>query len=218
MKDPELQSVNIVLAGDFNPSIFHPAWFASEGLIRVGEAETAEIDIIHPELAIFDIEGFHIEVNKGRFSIVTTQASYYEAIRDLALGTFRILKHTPINMMGINFQAHFRMDSEEKWNEVGDILAPKPPWGDALDSPGMRSLTMEEGKRRDGLTGYLRVKVEPSVKVIPGIYLDINDHFQKPSDSKTRGSEEIITILEKSWDASRQRTVEIIRTLLEKHL
>ncbi len=218
MKNPELQGINIVLVGNFNPSIFQPVWFASEDLIRRGEADAAKIEIIHPDLAIFDIEGYRIEVNQIRFSISTTQAPYFEVIRDLTLGTFRSLKHTPISMMGINFLAHFKIDSEEKWHEIGHILAPKPPWGDALDSPGLRSLTMEESKRRDGRAGHLRVKVEPSVKIIPGIYLDINDHFQKPSGSKTTGSEEIMTILDNSWEASLERSDKIIRTLLEQHL
>lgn len=218
MKDPEIQATLIVLVGDFNPSIFHPVWLASEGLIREGEANTATIEIIHPDLAIFNMEGFRIEVNKTRFSILTLQASYDEAIRDLTLGTFRLLKHTPVSMMGINFEAHYRMDSEEKWHKVGDTLAPKHPWGDTLDSPGMRSLTMEEAKRRDGRAGYFRVKVEPSTRVHPGIFLGINDHFQKPIDSKTLGSEEMITILENSWEASRKRSDEIIRTLLEQYL
>lgn len=218
MKDPEIQSVTIVLVGSFNPSIFHPVWFASENLIRAGEADTAKIEIIHPDIAIFDMEGFRIEVNQTRFSISTTQEPYFVVIRDLTLGTFGILKHTPITMLGINFLAHFKIDSEEKWHEVGHILAPKPPWGDALDSPGLRSLTMQEDRRRDGQAGYIRVKVEPSAKINPGIFVDINDHFQKPSESKTTGSEEIMTILNNSWEASLQRSDKIIRTLLEQHL
>jgi hypothetical protein len=220
MKDPEHQGINLVLVGQFNPSIFQPVWFASEDLIRAGEADTAKIEIIHPDLAIINInmEGFRIEVTPVRFSISTSQVPYFEVIRDLALGTFRILKHTPISMLGINFLAHYKLDSEEKWHEVGHTLAPKLPWGDALDSPGLRSLTMEESRRRDGQAGHLRVKVEPSTKVNPGIYLDINDHFQKPNDSKTTGSEEIMTILEKSWEASLERSGKIIRTLLEQHL
>jgi hypothetical protein len=218
MKDPEFQGMHVVLVGAFNPSIFHPVWFASEGLIRGGEADTAEIEIIHPDLAIFAMEGFRIEINKIRFSVSTTQGSLFEVVRDLALGTFRILKHTPINMLGINFEAHYKMNSVEKWHEVGHTLAPKPPWGDTLDAPGMRSLTMEEAIRRDGHAGYLRVKVEPSVRIIPGVYVNINDHFQKPSDSKTTGSEEMMVILENTWETSRQRSSEIIRTLLERHL
>ncbi len=48
-----IQSVNIVVLGKFNPSIFHPAWFAAQNLIRTKEADAANIQIVHPEASFF---------------------------------------------------------------------------------------------------------------------------------------------------------------------
>ena len=49
----KVEGHNIVIIGSFNPQIFQPAWFANEGLVRKGEAETAKIVIIHNRIVSF---------------------------------------------------------------------------------------------------------------------------------------------------------------------
>jgi hypothetical protein len=39
-------------------------------------------------------------------------------IRDLVLGTFQLLRHTPIKAMGVNREAVFAMESEEEWRII----------------------------------------------------------------------------------------------------
>ena len=55
MDSPQLKinRHSIVLIGNFNPKIFQPAWFGSEGLIQKKEAEQSTIEIIHPDVVIF---------------------------------------------------------------------------------------------------------------------------------------------------------------------
>ncbi len=84
-QQPEIQGSSIVLLGDLNPKIFQPAWFAAEKLIRKPEAEAAEIEIIHPEVVIFNLEWLRLEVTRERFSASTTQEPYYEFIRDFQI-------------------------------------------------------------------------------------------------------------------------------------
>jgi hypothetical protein len=45
----ELEGTSVVLVGNFNPAIFHPSWLASHNMVRGGEAEKAQIQIVSPE-------------------------------------------------------------------------------------------------------------------------------------------------------------------------
>lgn len=213
---PKIQEHSIVLIGNFNPKIFQPAWFGAEELIQKQEAEKANIEIIHPDVVIFSLEWLRIEVTRERFSVTTMQQPFDEVIRDIVIGTFNLLRHTPLIQMGINRGMHFLMESEEKWHAAGHKLAPKEHWKDILNAPGLRSLTMEEGIRRDGLKGYIRVKVEPSVRIHPGIFFDVNDHFETKDSISVVGSEEITNILKDSWSASYARSESIIYSLFER--
>lgn len=216
MQDPEIKNLNIVFLGDFNPKIFQPAWFAAENLIRKRESEDAKIEIIHPEIVVITFDWGRLEVTRERFVLSTKQDPFYEVLRDLVIGTFKLLRHTPIKMVGINTEMHFRMKSEEEWHDFGHLLAPKKIWEGILEKPGMRSLVMEESVRQDGLKGYVRVMIEPSNKVQSGVCFKINDHYEVKDIKAAIGCDEIIEIFEKSWGESLKRSNDIIHSLLEK--
>jgi hypothetical protein len=212
---PEIQGISVVWLGDFNPKIFQPAWFAAVDLVRKQEAEEANIEIIHPEVVSFSLEWLILQVTRERFFVSTSQEPYYEVVRDLVLGTFTLLRHTPIHKMGINMDMHFRMRSEDAWHAFGHRLAPKDLWQGILENPGMRSLTMEGG-RPDGCKGYIRVKVEPSERVHPGVYVNINDHYEVADPKSVVGNDEIRILFERSWSESLQRSRRIAYAFLEK--
>lgn len=206
-----IQGMSIVLLGDFNPKIFQPAWFAQENLIRAPEAEAADIKIINPEIVIFELEWLSVQVTRDRCLFGTTQEAYYEVVRDLCVGTFKLLRHTPMQKLGINRSYHFKKDSLEQWHAFGHKVAPKELWNNILKSPGLTSLTIE-GMREDGFKGYIRVKVEPSKRVHPGIYIQVNDHYE--TEDSAIGCEEIINILESSWANSIEKSELIINNIL----
>ena len=207
------QGVNIVLRGDFNAAIFHPSWLAAEDLIRLQEAEAAEIEIVHPKVAVFTTEWLQLRVFGDRFQAGTVQEAYYEALRDLVVGVFTLLNHTPLRLMGMNQDFHYRLESEEAWHTVGHRLAPKEYWKAALNNPGMRSLTVE-GRRPDNLDGYIRVKVEPSNRVQFGVYVEVNDHYELPPISETpTGTSRAIDILSKQWSESMERGWDIAQKI-----
>lgn len=93
--NPSIQSLNIVIVilGDFNPAIFHPAWFAMQELVRPQEADAAEIQLVHPDATIFQIDWGRIHVMRERFQARTSQESYFEPLRDLVIGVFTLLSH-----------------------------------------------------------------------------------------------------------------------------
>lgn len=211
---PQLEGISIVLLGQFNPAIFQPAWLAAEKLIRPQEAESAEIQLIHPEAAIIQMEWLKLNVMRERFQVATVQSSYFEPLRDLVMGIFSLLSHTPLRALGINHEFHFRLDSEKKWHALGDHLAPKRDWT-LLNKPGLRSLVIE-GQRDDGFDGYVRVKVEPSQRFEHSLYIEVNDHFElRPATTGYGGSEKLIEILTSQWARSMQRGTELGQKLVE---
>jgi len=213
---PFMQCHSIVLVGNFNPLIFHPAWFKAHKLIMEKEADEAEIEIIHRDIVIFSLEWLKLQVTSDRFLVRTTQEPYFSFLYDLVLSAFKLLIHTPVRMMGINKEMHFSMDTEEKWHNAGHVLAPKELWKDILNNPGMRKLTMQESKQRDGLQGIVTVSVEPSPVIKPGIFFSVNDHFQVKNKKDAIGCEEILEILDKQWKVSVERSDGMIYKLMEK--
>jgi len=215
---PKIKGHSIVLIGNFNPKIFQPSWFGSQGLLQKQEAEEAEVEIIHSDVAIFRLEWLRMEVTRERFLVETLQEAYDLTLRDLVLGTFSLLRFTPIKKMGINRDTHFQVDSEEKWHSVGNKLAPKDLWQEILERPGMISLTMEGNQKRDGLEGFIRVKIEPSARIPMGVFFSVNDHFEFKETDASVGSDTVISILREYWEKSYKRSERIIYSLLEKLL
>ena len=131
---PELQGMNFVLVGDFNPKIFHPFWFSHQSLISEHEGNEAKVEVVHSDVSIFNLEWMRLQVTRERFDISTSQEPYFEVLRDLVVGAFGTLEHTPVKMLGINHQMHFAMESEDEWHALGHKLAPKESWNKVLKS------------------------------------------------------------------------------------
>jgi len=147
MPEPDISGANVVLIGSFNPKIFQPEWFLRQNLLPESEAEEADIKVIHPEVCQFETERFVIQVTSERFIAASKASTNPEPLRDLVLGAFFILEHTPVTAMGLNRQMHFQMNSESEWNKIGDRLAPKEGWTGVLgDKPGMLSLIIQSDR------------------------------------------------------------------------
>ncbi len=207
-RKPEIQGVSIVFVGSLNPQIFQPAWFFAQGLIRQEEQESAKIEVILPALTSFSTDWLSIQVTPEKFIARTAYSRAYEWLRDLALGVFTLLPHTPLRQLGLNRQYHFRIESDDAWHNIGHRLSPKEPWEAILEQPGMKKLTIQ-GIRPDPYQGYINVSVEPSVKVRPGAYVDINDHYETTNKDDIVDCRELTTILEENWNISLKRSEEI---------
>jgi len=201
--EPEIAGVSLVFVGAMNPTIMQPAWLAAHDLIRGEEAEAAEIRIIHPDVVSYSLEWVDVEVMRERFQVKTSTTSDAAGpVRDLALGIFTILKHTPIRQVGINSEAHYKVQTVDRWNEIGHSLAPDAHWKELLDRPGVRTLLME-GARTDDHVGWVRVTVEPSLRVQPGIYIAINDHYDLSGEQgSVTTAEPALLVVRDNWDRS----------------
>jgi hypothetical protein len=211
-----IQNVILVIVGQFNPAIFHPRWFAAEGLITDEQAEAAKLELAHPEFTSFSAAVGHaplsIQVARDRLVAQTEDARVYEVMRDLVAGTLAILHHTPTSKLGINLDAHVPMGSEERWHALGHRLAPKEPWSGVLESPGLAGLSVK-GARPDGLTGHVLVRLGPSQRVARGVAILVNDHFEAVGDERD-GTNRVRELLTEQWTASRKRAGAIVSSLV----
>lgn len=213
---PKIKGMTIVLIGDFNPKILSPVWHANQGLIRKEEGEKAETQIVHPDVTTFNLDWMRFQVTRNQYVLETWQETCEDILHDIVLGTFRLLRHTPLKKLGINTQSHFKIDSEEQWHEIGHKLAPKEIWKNVFKNPGMVSLTMQDMPRTDGLNGYIRVDAQPSTRVHPGVFIRVNDHYEAKDISSVTGADEIIDIFENNWNNSLEHSTNIITTLMEQ--
>jgi len=205
----------VILVGSFNPAIFQPSWFARQGLIPDEEADSATINIIHQQVASFETPAFKVQVLPERFEVTAVGRPFTDLVRDLAYGTFTILSHTPVRMLGMNNFAHFRARSEEAWHGLGHYLAPKEFWEPLLKNPGMQTLTIR-GQRDDDLLGYVDVRVEPSAVVTPnGVFAFVNDHVQLKEEERD-GARILMETLQEKWGKATGRAGRIITTIRAK--
>ena len=183
---PEIEGVQIVLVGSFNPAILHPSWLAARGLIRAEEASEEAIGadmLVSRQLTTFRLSWLQLQVTDDRFVAETSDPSHFATLQELVLGVFHDLEFTPISLMGLNHHMHFSMATEEEGHALGDALAPKERWLSLFDgpqrdrAPGLRTLVVE-GKRPAASSKITRVKVEPSARIVPGVFIETNDHYE----------------------------------------
>jgi len=199
--EPEHERFSIVLLGDFNPRIFNSTWLEMNGLVAPEESKLVDTILVHQELTELQSPQFNMQIQRDRFQIQQLGPSDIQVF-ELTLKLFGdVLPHTPVRSTGLNRSLHFRLASHEAMNRLGDRLAPKVPWGkwgerllteppqgaaadfrSASRTGGLRSITMEESIRDDGMAGFIRVTVEPSNVLFPGIYIAMNDHYEPRLD------------------------------------
>jgi hypothetical protein len=78
--------------------------------------------------------------------------------------------------------------------------------------PGMFDFAMQ-GARPDELEGAIKVRIQPSQVVRPGIFLNVNDEFMMPSADKGTDAAELLDGL---WPDAEGRALEIRLKLLER--
>lgn len=217
--DIKKQQLDIVLIGDFNPHIFQPQWFVFQKLLGEKEGESVKIDIIHSDLAIFNLDWLRFEVTRNRLVAMTKFDQYYEILRDLIIGTFDILAHTPIKMIGINNSFDYIIDSESNWHKIGDTLAPKDIWNKIIEKPGLRSLVIESKPViTDKYKNIVRITVGP-IKEELSFRIVVNNHHELVNiDNQTFGSDRVMNIFREKWDDSQKEALKIRDTLLTELL
>lgn len=194
------EEVQIVLVGDFNPSIFNPQWFALKKLMTEAEAEQAKTEICHQEVSKFTADWYQIEVFQSRFVARTKHMGRVEELRDFVAQTFEILAETPLSALGINTQIEYRCPSTRAWHALGDTLAPKGIWKGVLPSSdvGMKFLEIRS-MREDGLPGAHNISVYP---VLPpqssartNVVFKVNAHIELRQAIEAKQTDSLYSVL-----------------------
>ncbi|MBN1379822.1 MAG: hypothetical protein JXA04_11375 [Gammaproteobacteria bacterium] len=221
------EDANIVLVGNFNPSIFHPEWFIKRGIVpdwnysghRSGTNEAAVA--VLPDLAQIDFQDQKfLQVMLNKFTLRCSHASEFLSLKDIVSTAFSILKETPISQMGMNYQAVIRIADNDLWLKFGEVMAPKEPWLVAapyineLDDGnkkrlGLWNLTMQM-PRPDDLSGYIRPTVKVENSNARTLSISVNNHVEIADKSTAT----VIDYLERYWEQSLNLANEIVRNTL----
>lgn len=208
---PEINTSTIVLVGSFNPAIFQPEWFSKQELLPEGEVDSAEIKVITPQISQFETERFVVQVTTDRFAGVAKASTNPAPLKDLVMGTFSVLEHTPVTAMGLNNHMHFSMPTTEDWHSVGDRLAPKDGWKGVLEGrPGLLSLTVQ-GELTAIAGAKFQIKVEPSTQVPKGVYFETNEHYPT---SETVKLKELLELLGRRWEEAHVYSTRVVDHIL----
>lgn len=196
----EFEGHSIVILGQFNPSIFQPLWFAANNLVRKQEAESATIEIVHKQATVFRVEWFSLQVTTDSFTVTTKEPAMSRPLRDLAVGTFKVLEHTPLRAFGMNRNGDYAMPSEAVWHSFGHQLAPKQYWKDILLEPGLLNMVIQ-GKRSNS-SGTIKVTVSTSLRVPHGIFINVNEHhgLDRPELTPVDRNQLFLKTLQDGWD------------------
>jgi hypothetical protein len=206
--------VAAVLLGSFNPRIFEPRWFSAEGLVAEAEASEAEVQMIDRDFCHLDFGWANLIATDERLQVESTGSTVNDGqIRDLLVGVFRLLPHTPVEIGSIHHRWHIEIDSIDAWHDVGHALAPKEKWQGVLTDAGLFDLAME-GIRPDDFKGAIKVRIQPSSAVRSGIFINVNDEFRLPEDEDA--VKPVADVLENLWPGAEKRSAEIKDLLIER--
>ncbi len=222
---PQSDMTTVVLLGAFNPSMFHPSWFAAQKAIGPQEAKDAEIAILHPQIASFKTSKLQVEVQNNKFIVASDVLP--EATQDLVVTIFGgPLVGTPIFALGINRSIHFDVGSSKVQHAIGRSLAPTGPWGDwgkTLDEEdhqsaargGLMSLQLQ-GARKSGPKGYVQVRLEPSAMIRgTGIFMEINNHYNLVADPpEAADASAMIETIKGEWDGANKTAERIVDQIM----
>ncbi len=208
----EIEGANIVLIGAFEPAVLQPDWFATQGLISHEETYVAEIQMNRQDSVAFTTDLFEVKAKRDQLLVGTTHGPSFQRLTDVVSGVLALLQ-PDISKVGINRDTHFALPTVEAWREIARRLAPPDSWDLLLPNPGMRSLAIQ-GSRPDRQPGAVLVRVEPSVRVRPGIYVQVNDHFEVSEAPSAEGRGEAARIVVETWERSMTQAETICRHLL----
>ena len=219
---PELESVTVVVVGNFNPAIFSPAWFAFQGLLPRSVAENANLLINHPEITDFRAESLRVTVTQDRLT-VKTQSVPHVKVCDLVARIFtELLPHTPLKCLGINRDVHFLVRDKGELDRIGRALAPSEPWGELgiqlgfhEEHGGMTFLTMTRNAPDGRAAGdQVNVRVSPSEQLASdgkiGVFVGINDHYTLTETPSQETALNLMKVLKENFSTSLKRSGQII--------
>jgi len=123
-----------------------------------------------------------------------------------------------LSRLGINHLKYYALPNNDLYYNFGDKLVPLTNWNKIFSDPRMMFLEIVDLKRKDGLKGIFRVRVQPSdIKLSTpfGVLLTFNDQFDLNTDQDGRHGE-LLQILGKQWKDSYTQSTEVAEIIWSK--
>jgi hypothetical protein len=205
----EISGASIVAVGSFNPPLLSLDWFVANKLIGEGDAAAARARsdyVVTRQISRFQTDFAVVQAVETQLSIGSA-GPVTPALADLAISVFELLPHTPVTAIGLNFIAHYKVAEANTYHRFGDALAPKDIWNVIFPGKacGLANLTiLVQDGARDETPGpnNKHVTIQPSSKVKPGIYFDINNHFTAASDGTLlKHASGAASVVKENWRA-----------------
>lgn len=192
MENAVEQGCFLALVGDFNPAIFTPHWMASQSILSPDEADRADVEVIHKELARFRAANLRFDVLSSRCLVLAEAEPFVRALDTVALLFLKSLPHTPIRGIGLNYYVHVELGDQAKRMRFGREIAPVAIWeeagldvtgADGTKTGGASDVTMQT-LRDDGQKGFIQATVQPSYRIPnnSGLFVQVTDQYGGISD------------------------------------
>lgn len=223
----EIFGTAIIAPGKFNPAIFTPDWLQHAGLIGADDADFARANEhfgVIRDLSVIETEWFRLQVVQDNLQLFS-KGTLTPAVRDLAVGIFTLLPHTPLTAIGLNYLSHWKIFQATDLHKIGDVYAPKEIWREVLPDmePGTNDVTIkyEYNKRGDPRTSKDEVKItiQPSVQIPQGVYLSMGWHYQEfaegPRSANAGSAAELVA---REWEPCCTKANDAFKKIIESAL
>jgi len=135
---------------------------------------------------------------------------------DLVIGTFKLLSHTPLRAIGVNWGGHYKASSEEEWHEFGHFLVPQSPWNNILSEPATLKVEVTEKYPPEDVTqGAIQIQIQPSPTIQQAVFINLNDHYKLPQPELSIGCDQIISLFEENKNKSQQKFENLTKNIFD---
>lgn len=224
-----LSASAIVFVGNFNPAIFQPQWFDRYKILPIQDIQWAEgqkpkrteidkgqgrkmiIDevpnmIITPERADINFPSERIQVDARKFICSTNKRKYFSLIKETTVKIFSFLEHTPVQQLGINFDAHWKFKNSSQSVLRNIFASDSKRISEAIGNNYLVGGTIKIDKN----DSIIKMKFDSSSVLEDGIYINANFH----REIQTKQAGEAVDVLNKNYEADRTNFIEYAQKLL----
>lgn len=219
---------SIVLLGNLNPAIFHPQWFERYNILPLQDIQSAlgergikhEVPIDTGKLIIEEAPPILVTPNRtelhfpqlrfiitnNRYICQTREREAFQLLKEATLKIFVLLSHTPIRQLGINFEGHWKLDSDA--NEILKDLFSRDQekfssiLGDEYEIGGVIVYHKEKQK--------ITLRLENSPRLENAIFWHANFH----SELESQLAEDAIKLVDNYYDSNIGEILGILKKLI----
>jgi hypothetical protein len=211
----DVDQASIVLLGRFDAGRLHPNDTIMQELLTPADTEVLRVTLLLPgEVIEFQTQFLVIHADGNRLSITSQiSAPIPQKVRDF-MAELLLSINMPVTAMGINRDIHFPVRSAEKFVAIRDQLIKRDSLEGVLKNGLIRSLLFESD-RYDAEEGKIYTRIEPSMIIRQGVFIQVNDHISFPS---TKLTNDLSSSLFEKWTAAidnAQAIVSKVRSLTE---